>query len=170
MDITTNAGKVLNYTKALEKKIKKSSELAQKSLQEEAKRTTNEFLTAPNTLSDRFAIVNVVRFGDAIKFRATGTDVMFIEFGTGIAYPDNHPLAREVGAIRGAYGAGHGSEIQWSFWAEQGKEGPMSMEIDPENNSGLSFYITSGQPAEMPMYHASLRIPDKIKAEIKKIF
>lgn len=32
---------------------------------------------------------------------ATGTATLFIEFGTGVTYPDNHPQAGELGMARG---------------------------------------------------------------------
>ena len=39
---------------------------------------------------------------------ATGDTVLFVEFGTGVVYPDNHPEAGKNGMVRGAYGLGHG--------------------------------------------------------------
>ena len=38
---------------------------------------------------------------------AVGASVLFIEFGTGVVYPDNHPEAADLGMRRGEYGAGH---------------------------------------------------------------
>ena len=35
---------------------------------------------------------------------AVGSATLFIEFGTGVKYPDNHPEAAEHGMIRGGYG------------------------------------------------------------------
>ena len=35
---------------------------------------------------------------------AVGASVLFIEFGTGVTYPDNHPEAAEHGMRRGEYG------------------------------------------------------------------
>ena len=39
---------------------------------------------------------------------AVGGTVLFIEFGTGVTYPDNHPEARDLGMERGEYGHGRG--------------------------------------------------------------
>ena len=35
---------------------------------------------------------------------AVGGTVLFIEFGTGVTYPDNHPEARDLGMECGEYG------------------------------------------------------------------
>ena len=43
-----------------------------------------------------------------IAVMAIGNATLFIEFGTGVRYPDNHPEAHENGMIRGEYGHGLG--------------------------------------------------------------
>ena len=46
---------------------------------------------------------------------ATGRATLFIEFGTGVTYPDNHPEAGELGMKRGEYGQGHGKQQSWGY-------------------------------------------------------
>lgn len=45
--------------------------------------------------------------------RASGDTVLFIEFGTGITYPDNHPEASALGMTRGSYGHHLGLLESW---------------------------------------------------------
>ena len=47
---------------------------------------------------------------------ATGKAVLFVEFGTGVTYPDNHPQAQELGMKRGEYGKGHGKQASWGYY------------------------------------------------------
>lgn len=41
---------------------------------------------------------------DTVAVVAVGGAVLFIEFGTGVKYPDNHPEAGKNGFTRGGYG------------------------------------------------------------------
>lgn len=78
---------------------------------------------------------------------AVGASVLFIEFGTGVTYPDNHPQAAELGMKRGEYGQGHGKQSSWGYYGEPGTNGVVKMKKD-----GSTVVITHGNPANMPMY------------------
>ena len=49
---------------------------------------------------------------------ATGGATLFIEFGTGVTYPDDHPEAEELGMKRGEYGQGHGKQHSWGYYGD----------------------------------------------------
>lgn len=53
---------------------------------------------------------------------ATGGATLFIEFGTGVTYPDDHPEAEELGMKRGEYGQGHGKQHSWGYYGDPGHE------------------------------------------------
>lgn len=78
---------------------------------------------------------------------AVGASVLFIEFGTGVVYPDNHPEAAEHGMRRGEYGAGHGKQVSWGYYGEPGTNG-----IEYTKKSGNTVVLTHGNPANMSMY------------------
>lgn len=78
---------------------------------------------------------------------AVGASVLFIEFGTGVTYPDNHPEAAEQGMRRGEYGAGHGKQPSWGYYGEPGTNGVVHTKKD-----GKEVVITQGNPANMSMY------------------
>lgn len=80
---------------------------------------------------------------------ATGTAVLFIEFGTGITYPDYHPEAVTHGMIRGAYGH-HLGALQggWRYYGDPGTNGEV---ITEGKHKGMVH--TYGNPSNMCMYY-----------------
>ena len=80
---------------------------------------------------------------------AVGTAVLFIEFGTGVTYPDSHPEAGAHGMVRGGYGQGKGKQKSWGYYGDPGTNGEVKF-----NKSGQAVVITHGNPANMPMYEA----------------
>lgn len=78
---------------------------------------------------------------------AVGSATLFIEFGTGVKYPDNHPEAAEHGMRRGEYGAGHGKQQTWGYYGEAGTNG-----VEFTKPNGNTVVLTHGNPANMSMY------------------
>ena len=96
---------------------------------------------------------------------ALGETVLFIEFGTGITYPDVHPEAAKNGMIRGSYGLGHGKQQTWGYYGEPGTNG----KVVRETNKG-TLVLTHGNPANMPMYNGAKAMREEIAALVKEIF
>ncbi len=61
---------------------------------------------------------------------AVGASVLFIEFGAGVTYPDNHPQAAELGMKRGEYGKGHGKQSSWGYYGDPGTNGVVKTKKD----------------------------------------
>lgn len=77
---------------------------------------------------------------------AVGGAVLFIEFGTGVKYPDNHPEAGKNGFVRGGYGYHLGRlEKGWRYKGDPGTNG-----VPDKNHPGEIH--TYGNPANMSMY------------------
>lgn len=91
---------------------------------------------------------------------ASGQAVTFIEFGTGIVYPDNHPKAGEMGAVRGGYGEGHGSQRTWGYYGEPGTNGKQLRDV----------VLTHGNPASRSMYEAGKTMRDRIMEIAKEVY
>ena len=70
---------------------------------------------------------------------ATGGATLFIEFGTGVTYPDDHPEAGELGMKRGEYGQGHGKQHSWGYYGDPGTNGVLK-----EKKNGGFVVITHG--------------------------
>ena len=96
---------------------------------------------------------------------ATGRATLFIEFGTGVTYPDNHPEAGELGMKRGEYGRGHGKQQSWGYYGEPGTNGLLK-----EKKNGGFVVITHGNPANMPMYETVKELQDRLTDIAKEVF
>lgn len=96
---------------------------------------------------------------------AIGASVLFIEFGTGVVYPDNHPEAAEHGMRRGEYGAGHGKQQSWGYYGDPGTNGKVRTKKD-----GRTVVITQGNPANMSMYETVKHLRDILPGLAKEVF
>lgn len=96
---------------------------------------------------------------------ATGGATLFIEFGTGVTYPDDHPEAAELGMKRGEYGQGHGKQHSWGYYGDPGTNGVLK-----EKKNGGFVVITHGNPANMPMYETVKELQDRLTEIAKEVF
>lgn len=97
---------------------------------------------------------------------AVGASVLFIEFGTGITYPDNHPEAGENGMIRGGYGY-HLGNLK-NGWRYQGDPGTNGQVITSGSHAGMVH--TYGNPANMSMYNAVRDLEQKFTEIAQRCF
>lgn len=96
---------------------------------------------------------------------ATGGATLFIEFGTGVTYPDDHPEAGELGMKREEYGQGHGKQHSWGYYGDPGTNGVLK-----EKKNGGFVVITHGNPANMPMYETVKELQDRLTEIAKEVF
>lgn len=104
--------------------------------------------------SDNTAIVRVESY-----------TVLFIEFGTGINYPDDHPEALENGMFRGEYGYKLGRLRQWRY---KGDPGTLGEVITEGEHAGE--VISRGNPANMSLYHTREQLADVCLEIAKEVF
>lgn len=96
---------------------------------------------------------------------AIGSSVLFIEFGTGVTYPDNHPEAAELGMNRGEYGSGHGKQKSWGYYGNPGTNGK-----PVQKTNGSTVIITHGNPANMAMYETIKELEQNMTRIAKEVF
>lgn len=96
---------------------------------------------------------------------ATGQAVLFIEFGTGVTYPDDHPQKPSGVLGRGDYGKGHGKQTTWAYYGEPGTNGTV---ITKPN--GTQVVLTHGNPSNMAMYNAKERMRQDIQRIAREVF
>lgn len=96
---------------------------------------------------------------------AVGGSVLFIEFGTGVTYPDDHPEAGELNMKRGEYGSGHGKQSSWGYYGDPGTNGVLK-----EKANGKTVVITHGNPANMPMYETVKELEQRLMEIAKEVF
>ena len=112
------------------------------------------------------ASVSLETRGDGVRaVVAVGASVLFIEFGTGVTYPDNHPQAAELGMKRGEYGQGHGKQSSWGYYGDPGTNGVVKTKKD-----GSTVVITHGNPANMPMYETVKELEAMLPELVKEVF
>ena len=95
---------------------------------------------------------------------ANGQAVLFIEFGTGITYSEEHPKASELGMVRGSYGQGKGSNESWTYYGSEGTNGVVIRESDKGN-----VVRTRGNPPSNAMYKASKEMLNEIENIAKEV-
>ena len=97
---------------------------------------------------------------------AVGGATLFIEFGTGVKYPDNHPEAGEHGMVRGGYGYHLGRlENGWRYTGNPGSNG----EVITEGKHAGEVH-TYGNPANMCMYLTVRELQDKFEEIARRVY
>lgn len=110
--------------------------------------------------------VSVKRRGDyTYAVVATGKTVLFIEFGSGISFPDDHPKASELGFKHGDYGQKKGRNPSWAYYGEPGTNGS----IIKETEKG-TLVRTKGNPANMSLFKSINEIEKMISKIAKEVF
>ena len=97
---------------------------------------------------------------------AVGGATLFIEFGTGVKYPDNHPEAGEHGMVRGEYGYKLGRlEKGWRYSGDPGTNG----EVITEGKHAGEVH-TYGNPANMSMYQTVRELEEKFEEIARRVY
>lgn len=97
---------------------------------------------------------------------AIGASVLFIEFGTGVRYPDNHPEAHENGMIRGEYGHGLGKMKRgWRYKGEPGTNGALIV-----NGKHEGMILTYGNPSNMCLYQTGRDLREKVEEIARRVY
>lgn len=96
--------------------------------------------------------------------------VLFIEFGTGVVYPDNHPEKPEGLLGRGEYGSGHGKNPEgWDYTGTAAYQGSADFKHST-NIDGLNVYHTKGNPANMCMYKTVRELEEDFTKIARRVF
>ena len=96
--------------------------------------------------------------------KAKGSTVLFIEFGSGVYYPDSHPEGSANGMIHGTYGRGLGKNNYWFYTGQPGNAGGELA------HGKTNTTITHGNPANMSLYFARKDVEAEIGRIVKEVF
>ena len=106
------------------------------------------------------------RGDNKIAVVAVGGATLFIEFGTGVKYPDNHPEAGKHGMIRGQYGYKLGRLPQgWRYEGNPGSNGEVITE-----GKHVGEVHTYGNPANMSMYQTIRELEEKFEEIARRVY
>lgn len=168
--------KVTGFSKAIKKLSKLSDNFDSKMKNVIKKLSEIGVETARSVFYDDMLIydgVNDVVVDDArwigdnkVEIVARGQAVAFIEFGTGVVYPDDHPLASQLGMKRGGYGQGKGSNPTWAYYGKKGKNTTAKI-VRTDTEKG-DVILTQGNPPAYGMYKASESIKNNILKIVKE--
>lgn len=103
---------------------------------------------------------------NTLQIVAEGQSILFIEFGTGIYNPVQHPRANDLGMIRGGYGKGNGMRRGWVYYGEPGTNGELVH--FGEYYTGAIF--TRGNNANMCMWMTAQEMRDEIAKTAERVF
>lgn len=151
--------------KQAQKELKQYRTLLNSRLKEFARRLAEEGyqvakLRFSSAVYDGENDVSVVLEQDGTKARivASGKSVLFIEFGTGVAYPE-HPSGMYA---HGTYGSKKGANPKgWVYEGEPGTGGqPVT---DRKGNVKAGVYRTKGNPPAEAMWSATTEMVAKIE-------
>lgn len=105
---------------------------------------------------------------------ALGDTALFIEFGTGVKYPDDHPYRGTYGMVgRGEYGHGQGKNLEgWKF---TGFDNEVTLKSGGEvvgynSKSDKLVFHTFGNPANKCMYYTTFQLEDEFEEIVRKVF
>lgn len=109
------------------------------------------------------------KVGDATYVvKANGQSVLFIEFGTGVHYPDSHPEAN--GFKHGTYGKGNGANDYWWYTGQPGSAGGV-LATDPRTGYvHPNTTITRGNPANQSMYDTVRYLEQELASIAREVF
>lgn len=97
---------------------------------------------------------------------AKGKSVIFIEFGSGVNFPDDHPEAAKNGFVHGEYGHHLGRRTQG--WRYKGDPGTNGILITEGKHKGE--VKTRGNPANMCMYNARKHLEEHFEEIARRVF
>lgn len=92
---------------------------------------------------------------NTMRIRATGEEVLFIEFGTGITYGYGHPMAQELGYGAGTYPSDKGNWDNPNGWW-------YSKDGNPKH--------TYGNPPNAVMYNTMKMVEREAERVVREVF
>lgn len=99
--------------------------------------------------------VSVEPYDTGYRILASGTTVLFVEFGAGVTYGYGHPLDGELGMGPGTYPLGKGNWDNPKGWTL------------PKSKGGQHTY---GNPPNMPMYNTAQDLKREIERVATEVF
>lgn len=165
----TEAGvdRAIRELKAWQKRLERGTAALLKALAEEGVQVASaRFQSAQYDGTNDVSVSLEVRDQNRIAVVAVGEAVLFIEFGTGVRYPDNHPEASVNGFARGGYGHRLGRLLQG--WRYDGDPGTNGQVIQKGKHAGQVH--TYGNPANMSMYGTVRELEQKFAELARRCF
>ena len=165
MTITTNAAKVAKQLKAYSNGLEQKMKTFMGKLAEVGLDVANtRYATAQYDGLPSDEPIGPTWVGDdTLEIGYSGPTILFIEFGTGVTYTDQHELAAAFGYTRGGYHHGLGKLSSWRYIGPKGTNGK-------ESETHPGWTETQGNPPNRVVYSASKEMRTKIQEIAKEVF
>ena len=169
VNIYTGEGlsELIEATERYEKWLQEKSKMLLQRLTDEGLRISTAGFQSASYDGTNDVSVSVESRGEKTRaIVARGATVLFIEFGTGVTYPDDHPEKPAGVQGRGTYGHKLGRlEGGWRYPESHGAG--TSATQDPKHPGFLHTY---GNPANKPMYETKKELREKLTQIAKEVF
>lgn len=107
---------------------------------------------------------------NTLIIRASGSAILFIEFGTGKHYVE-HPQGAEKGYLHGTYGQGKGANLNgWGYYGEMGANPTPPARVVRKAADGRTVVLTRGNPPARAMYDAAKDMRMKIRDIAREVY
>ncbi|MBR1749978.1 MAG: hypothetical protein IJ740_18950 [Ruminococcus sp.] len=121
-----------------------------------------------------FAVSLETRDEKTVAIVAIGQSVLFLEFGTGVVYKDDHPEKPNGILARGTYGKGHGKQQTWGFYGDDkgshGKYATTKLKTGEIVEKIPHVVLTHGNPANMCLYETRKELKEIILETAKRVY
>lgn len=169
MEVKVNNVKFI--TKWLQSKVRQAKEFVEREIEkipEQAQRNYDKFIPevpADDPYVGVYKTLNKTKDFTTIQVDCRGTQVLFIEFGTGIHYYTErelrlykpylniNPRPSMIKGI-GEYGRGHGKDDIWFYRSDTGRESKNAHLFKYTKNGGNPIMITHGNRPSRSLYRA----------------
>ena len=147
--------------------IKEKTELLTRRLAEIGVQVASEEFSLAEYNGTNDVSVSIENRGDMMcAVVASGEATLFIEFGTGITYPDGHPERPAGVAGRGQYGKWGNNPNGWRYRDYHG-QGNGDAQPDPKHPG---YYHTYGNPSNMCMYLTVSELEQRFTEIAREVF
>lgn len=108
--------------------------------------------------------------GNTLLLEASGSAVLFIEFGSGVKWPADNPKAAENGFTPRSWSLAHANMLaKKDFWYYKGDRGN-SDSVAPTGRNTTDVWRTYGNPSANVMYNTGKELREKTETIVKQIW
>ena len=165
--VTSNIDTVIAQVKAKQKRIIRKRKEFLERLGEEGISLANVKIQQVQYDGYNDAFVEPLTWeGDKLILAVSGQNITFIEFGSGVHYSAQHPMATEMGMIRGEFGRGQGKRDVWYYQGHPGTHG----EIRKVTKGGRTKIRTHGNPPNRIVYDTAQTLRERITQIAREVY
>ena len=158
-----------NRIENMRKSLKSKADIFVKRLAEIGEVTASRVYASAEYAGNTNVTMDIQPIDTGYELSANGTAILFIEFGTGISYPEVTEKKPPEIVAHGEYGKGNGRRQGWAYPLENGL-GTTGKELKKKDGSPTGYAFTRGNPPARGMYQAREEIIREMKRIANEVF